>query len=160
VRRLLLTVVIVAALVVGGSIIYAYRNPSSKSTDASTSLDALLTNLVPPVLKEGFTVLSCSRLTTIGLEGCAEHRILSVDMRINALRRQVFQYLYDNVARRDFIAAENDWFTYRQATCTSESEVNEGGSLVPVDFANCVVRLDRQHLAELVTLRSSYEPVG
>ena len=160
VRRRLPTVMIIAVLVVGGSIIFANSKPSSTSTITSASLGAAKKELVPPVLKEDFTVLSCSQHSTIGLEGCAEHRILAVDTRIDALRRQVFQHLYDNAARRDFVAAEDAWFAYRQAMCTSESDVNEGGSLVPVDFANCVVHLDRQHLAELVTLRSSYEPAS
>ena len=151
---------IIAVLVFGGTIIFANNNPLSTSTVASASPRAANKELVPPVLKEDFTLLSCSQRTTIGLEGCAEHRIVAVDTRINALRRQVFQHLYDNAARRDFISAEGDWFAYRQAMCTSESDVNEGGSLVPVDFANCVVHLDRQHLAELVTLRSSYEPAS
>ena len=158
VRRLLPIVAVIAVLVVGGSIIFENIKPSATSTVASGSLVAAKNELVPPVLKEDFTLLSCSQRTTIGLEGCAEHRILSVDTRINALRRQVFQHLYDNAARRDFVAAEDAWFAYRQAMCTSESDVNEGGSLVPVDFANCVVHLDRQHLTELVTLRSRYEP--
>lgn len=91
------------------------------------------------------------------MEGCAEHRILALDASINALRRQVFKKLYDNIARRDFIAAENDWFSYQQATCQSESDVNEGGSIVPLDFGDCVVLLDQQHLGELVALRSDYE---
>ena len=159
-RRLLPTVAVIAALVVGGSINVANSNASSTSTVASASPGAAKKELVPPVLKEDFTLLSCSQRTTIGLEGCAEHRILAVDTRINALRRQVFQHLYDNAARRDFITAEEDWFSYRQTMCTSESDVNEGGSLVPVDFANCVVRLDRLHLTELVTLRSRYEPAS
>jgi hypothetical protein len=44
--------------------------------------------------------------------------------------------------------------------CASESDVNQGGSLVPVDFAQCVVRLDSQHVTELTMLTSSYESGG
>jgi uncharacterized protein YecT (DUF1311 family) len=157
VRRLLPTLAIVAALVVGGSIIYANSNPTSTSTFTSNSLSAGTPNFVLPVLKEDFTHLPCSQQSEVGMEGCAEHRILALDASINALRRQVFKKLYDNIARRDFIAAENDWFSYQQATCQSESDVNEGGSIVPLDFGDCVVLLDQQHLGELVALRSDYE---
>jgi uncharacterized protein YecT (DUF1311 family) len=112
-----------------------------------------------PVLKEKFTLLSCNKNTTIGLEGCAEHRIIALDKRINSLRHHVF-LLLNHQAGRDFILAENDWFTYRQAMCTSESDINAGGSLEPVDFAQCLVRLDAQHVNELTTMKSSHESGG
>jgi uncharacterized protein YecT (DUF1311 family) len=115
--------------------------------------------LVLPVLREKFTLLSCNENTTIGMEGCAEHRIIALDKRINTLRHDVFRLL-DHQAGRDFILAENDWFTYRQAMCASESDVNAGGSLESVDFAQCLVRLDAQHVSELTTMRSSYESGG
>jgi len=112
-----------------------------------------------PVLKEKFTLLPCKKNTTIGMEGCAEHRIAALDKQINSLRHDVF-HLLNNQAGRDFILAENDWFTYRQAMCTSESDVNAGGSLEPVDFAQCLVRLDAQHISELATMKASYESGG
>jgi len=115
--------------------------------------------LVLPVLKEKFTLLPCSKSTTIGLEGCAEHRIIALDKRINTLRHDVF-HLLNRQTGRVFILAENDWFAYRQAMCASESDVNAGGSLEPVDFAQCLVRLDAQHVGELTTVKSSYESGG
>jgi uncharacterized protein YecT (DUF1311 family) len=115
--------------------------------------------MVLPVLKEKFTLLSCNKNTTIGLEGCAEHRIVALDRRINTLRHDVFHFLNPQTGR-DFILAENDWYHYRQAMCTSESDVNAGGSLGPVDFAQCLVRLDAQHVSELTTMKSSYESGG
>jgi uncharacterized protein YecT (DUF1311 family) len=120
---------------------------------------AASSTLVVPVVKEKFTLLPCHKNTTIGIEGCAEHRIISLDHRINALRHDVFRLL-DHQAGRDFILAENDWFSYRQAMCTSESDVNAGGSLEPVDFAQCLVRLDAEHVSELTAMKSSYQTGG
>jgi uncharacterized protein YecT (DUF1311 family) len=136
----------------------SYVSPAWGSTKPTLVRTASST-LVLPVLKENFTLLSCNKNTTIGMEGCAEHRIVTLDKRINTLRHDVF-HLLDHHAGRDFILAENDWFTYRQALCTSESDVNEGGSLEPVDFAQCLVRLDAQHVSELTALKSSYESGG
>lgn len=126
---------------------------------APTITHTASSTLVLPVLKENFTLLSCNKNTTIGMEGCAEHRIIALDKRINTLRHNVF-HLLDHPSGRDFIIAENDWFTYRQAMCTSESDVNAGGSLEPVDFAQCLVRLDAQHVSELTTMKSSFESGG
>jgi uncharacterized protein YecT (DUF1311 family) len=112
--------------------------------------------LAAPVVRESFTLLACSKDSTIGLEGCAEHHILALDATVNSLRHEIFEHLHDNTARKDFIVAEGDWFTYRQVTCTSESDVNQGGSLVPVDFADCVIQLDRQHITDLTSLKAQY----
>jgi uncharacterized protein YecT (DUF1311 family) len=133
--------------------------PVQLASGATTTVRTASSTLVLPVLKEDFTLLACNKKTTIGLEGCAEHRVIALDSRINTLRRDVF-HLLDHQAGRDFIVAENDWFTYRQAMCTSESDVNAGGSLQPVDFARCLVRLDAQHVSELTTLKTSYEAGG
>lgn len=135
--------------------------PVASATGATTptSVRTASSTLVLPVLKEKFTLLSCNKNTTIGMEGCAEHRIVTLDQRINTLRQSVFHLLTQS-AGRDFILAENDWFTFRQAMCTAESDVNAGGSLEPVDFAQCLERLDAQHVSELTTLKSSYESGG
>jgi uncharacterized protein YecT (DUF1311 family) len=109
-----------------------------------------------PVVTETFALLPCSKATTTGLEGCAEHRILTLDQRINVLRHQVFTRLFDDAAKRRFIRAEVSWSKFRRSTCLSDSDVNEGGSLAPVDFANCAVRLDQQHVADLTALLASY----
>ena len=146
-RRLLPLFVLTVAVIVTVIIV---NDGHSKST-GSTTLPLITTTRLstPPVVRENFTPLACDTNTTIGLEGCAEHRIAHEDRLINRLRSRVFQSLFDNAARRRFILAENDWFTYRQAACRSESDSNEGGSLAPVDFANCAVRLDQQHITEL-----------
>jgi uncharacterized protein YecT (DUF1311 family) len=145
-------VLFVTLLVVGH-----HRQHATSTTTTSTSTSSTTTKLVAPIVKESFTLLPCSKKSTIGLEGCAEHHILALDATVNSLRHEIFGHLYNNTAREDFVAAEDDWFTYRQVTCTSESDVNEGGSLFPVDFANCVIQLDEQHIADLTSLKAEYE---
>jgi uncharacterized protein YecT (DUF1311 family) len=146
-RRFLPLVVLTVAVVVAVIIV---NDGHPKSTGSTTLPLTTTTQLsTPPIVRENFTPLACDTNTTIGLEGCAEHRIVYEDRLINQLRDRVFQSLLDNAVRRRFILAENDWFTYRQAACRSESDSNEGGSLAPVDFANCAGRLDQHHIAEL-----------
>jgi uncharacterized protein YecT (DUF1311 family) len=149
------------AFATGLLICVSLTNPSYMplASGATTIVRTASSTLVLPVLKEDFTLLRCNKNTTIGLEGCAEHRIVALDSRINALRHDVFHVL-DHRAGQDFNLAENDWFTYRQAMCTSESDVNAGGTLQPVDFAQCLVRLDAQHVSELTTMKSNHESSG
>jgi uncharacterized protein YecT (DUF1311 family) len=144
-------VLIVALLVLGHH--SQLSNPATTSTSSASPVKKLLA----PVVRESFTLLPCSKSSTIGLEGCAEHRILKLDDTVNSLRQKIFLHLYNHTTRKNFIIAEDDWFTYRQVTCTSESDVNEGGSLVPVDFANCVIQLDKQHVEDLTSLKAEYK---
>jgi uncharacterized protein YecT (DUF1311 family) len=146
----------VALLLVAGAFLLGRHSQALVVATAPTLVGAQPA-LTMPALRESFTLLPCSPTTTIGLEGCAEHRILTLDSHKRVLRRQLLQDLYDNAAKRRFIVGEVDWFVYRHATCSSEADVNEGGSLAPVDFADCLVNLDEQHLSELTALKSSYE---
>ncbi|MGA2970125.1 MAG: lysozyme inhibitor LprI family protein [Acidimicrobiales bacterium] len=154
-----LSVAITTGLLTCASLTIPCHTPFASGATTPTSVRTASSTLMLPILGEKFSVLSCNKNTTIGLEGCAEHRIIALDKRINALRHYVFHIL-NHQAGRDFILAENDWFTYRQAMCTSESDVNAGGSLEPVDFAQCLVRLDAQHVSELTSMKSSYESGG
>jgi uncharacterized protein YecT (DUF1311 family) len=159
VRRLNLFVAFTTGFLMCVSLTIPSHVPLASGATTPTIVRAASSTMVLPVLKENFTLLSCNENTTIGLEGCAEHRIIALDKRINTLRRGIF-HLLNNQAGRDFILAENDWFTYRHAMCSSESDVNAGGSLEPVDFGRCLVRLDAQHVSELTTMKSSYESGG
>jgi uncharacterized protein YecT (DUF1311 family) len=159
-RRLVPTIAVASVLLIAGSFVFADRAQPSSSATTSTSLAPTKLVLAVPVLTEKFTLLPCSQSSTIGLEGCVEHRILTLDARVNVLRRQIFLHLDGNTAKRNFILTEDDWLAYRQTMCASESDVTQGGSLVPVDFARCVVRLDAQHVTELNLLKASYESGG
>lgn len=102
------------------------------------------------MLREVFTTLPCNQVTTIGLEGCAEHQILGLDRRINNLRRRLFAALRTATPQADFVAGEAAWTAYRSSLCLSEAGAYQSGSLAPVVFANCLVHGDQRHL---VTLR-------
>jgi uncharacterized protein YecT (DUF1311 family) len=151
-------IVLLTLTLFGGSFVVGAERHDPRVTPIRASLVSSKSGPVLPVLREDFTLLPCSRNSTLGLEGCAEHHILSLDAEVNSLRGKIFELLYDAAARRHFVVAENDWYRYRQSACISESDVNEGGSLEPVDFALCVARLDQQHVATLKALESLYHP--
>lgn len=102
-----------------------------------------------PLLREVFTLLPCDQVTTIGLEGCAEHQILHLDASINTLRRHLFSTLRTSVSQKDFVDAEIAWTAYRSSSCHSEADIYQGGTLAPVVFANCLARSDQRHLIAL-----------
>ena len=107
----------------------------------------------PPVIKETFALQPCpgkgKERTTSDLIGCAQREILRTDALINAQAKVVFGLLHTDAARTRFVQAEKAWLAFRKASCLSESDVHEGGSLSAVDFLNCAGTRNVQHLADL-----------
>jgi uncharacterized protein YecT (DUF1311 family) len=126
---------------------------------ASISAAVAAAPLAAPVIKEPFTLLPCpkgsAKDTTLGMEGCAEHRIVASDKQIDQLAKQIFGKLQDNAARRRFVAGETAWLAYRRASCNSRSDVYEGGSLAVVVFGTCEAGLNTQHIADLTAFRKA-----
>ncbi|HEY4348824.1 MAG TPA: lysozyme inhibitor LprI family protein [Gaiellaceae bacterium] len=119
--------------------------------------------LRPPVIRELFTLLPCPtspsrRDSTIGMEGCQEHMIVASDARIDALAKQIFGQLADDPARRRFVAGEKAWLAYRSAFCNSQSDIFEGGTGAPVEFAGCVVHVNAQHVKDLTEFHGDLGP--
>ncbi len=86
----------------------------------------------PPVIAEPFTVLACAQNSTIGMEGCEEHKLVGADKRIDREVRLLFTILPDSPARRRLAQAETARFAYRQADSRSRGDIYEGGSESPV----------------------------
>jgi uncharacterized protein YecT (DUF1311 family) len=103
----------------------------------------------PPVISENFTPLPCHKNTTLGMEGCAEAQLLQADKRLNRQVAIIFELFRTNSQKRQFVTAETSWFAFRGKDCQSFSDIFEGGSLVPVDYADCEVRDDTARSTDL-----------
>lgn len=149
-RAALVLVVAITALFAG----YWSGERASHAT-RSPSTTSAAHKVVLPTLHESFTLLTCDRATTIGLEGCAEHRILHSDALISRFRRAYFRHLSDGASRRDFVVAEQWWQRYRQASCTSVADAYHGGSFAPVAYGDCLASLNQAHVVDLEQLFAS-----
>lgn len=104
----------------------------------------------PPAITERFQpVLPCDPSTTVGQEGCQERKVLTADKQLNADARAVFRLLSTDSARRDFVAAQSAWISYRTADCNSQSDAYEGGSEQPVAYVYCLVADDASRRQDL-----------
>jgi uncharacterized protein YecT (DUF1311 family) len=113
--------------------------------------------LEAPVIRESINPLPCprgraARQTTLGARACLNKAILRTDAAINARAKAIFRMLRDRTGKVRFLAAERAWLAYRTASCTSVADVYRGGSAQPVAFADCVVRRNRAHLNDLVSV--------
>ena len=111
---------------------------------------AALAAVSPPVITEPFKpVLPCNRNTTIGMEGCGEHSVLTADRQLNADVKVVFNLLSSAGSRRDFVSAQTTWLTYRDADCRSQSDVYRGGTEAPVVYVLCLAADDKLRREEV-----------
>lgn len=113
-----------------------------------------------PRIHEGFTLLPCPRSiaqrgTTLGIEGCQEHRIVRTDAAIR-VRELAAVALLGGVARREFALAERDWLAYRHASCEALASKYSGGSEAPVAFGGCIATANRAHLGSLAALLRTF----
>ena len=108
----------------------------------------------PPKITEPFTKLGCpAKLkTTLDQEGCAEQRVLSSDAAINATSVKIYALLKGS-ARADFTRSEVHWLAYRRASCSAESSKHKGGTLEPVDYAECEIARNETHVQELIAMQ-------
>lgn len=137
---------------------------SSDSTTTSSTSVTTASSVVPtalPTVPEAFTLLPCpahTPTTTLQIEGCSEHQIVKLDRRVEAAARTVLASLPAGAARRDLVAAQRNWIVYRRSACTSEADVYSGGTLAPVEYASCEVRIDRARLADLAAMQGESSP--
>jgi uncharacterized protein YecT (DUF1311 family) len=104
----------------------------------------------PPVITEHFKpLLACNPNTTVGMEGCGEHRVIAADSRLDADVRVISGLLSGGAARRDFSSAQAKWLAYRDADCASQSDVYEGGTEQPVAYVDCLAADDGARRADL-----------
>ena len=138
-RALSLAVVALCLAGCAGSSAVAPQTTSGTSSPSATG---------PPKVTEAFTPLPRNPNTTVGMEGCAEHRILRTDAIVN---RRV-QLIWDKSTadgQSHLADAQAAWAAYRKAACLSESDKYAGGSLAPVVAGQCSLRLTRERAADL-----------
>jgi uncharacterized protein YecT (DUF1311 family) len=127
-------VLVLAGLAVGA--VTAAGNPARQLGRVGVALS-------PPVITEHFKpILACNPNTTVGMEGCGEHKVLAVDRRLNADAKLIFGLLRPGVSRRDFVSAQTEWLSYRNADCRSQSDVYSGGTEQPVLYVLCLAADD------------------
>jgi uncharacterized protein YecT (DUF1311 family) len=132
-RAVPVAVLVIAGLVVADATAAGASPPHGGAAIATAN---------PPVITEVFKpVLPCNANTTVGMEGCGEHKVLSADRQLNADVKVIFN-LTSASSRQDFVVAQAKWLAYRTADCQSQSDVYHGGTEQPVVYVYCLAADD------------------
>ncbi|HVW80605.1 MAG TPA: lysozyme inhibitor LprI family protein [Mycobacteriales bacterium] len=158
---------VVAALAVAGALGVCGCSDSSSGTGAAAA-SAPASSAAPstaaqpiPSIPESFTLLPCPAhrpVTTLQIEGCAEHRIVALDSRVTQIARSVYAELRSAAAKRRLVASQAAWIARRRAVCLEASNAYSGGTLAPVAYATCEVRQDRRRAVALAALGGAASP--
>ena len=96
-----------------------------------------------------FKDLDCRKATVqIELNVCADREFQSWDGRLNA----IYSKLLKDADPKDqalLRSAERSWLSFRDNECTYETSDSEGGSIHPMDYANCMTAKTRARITEL-----------
>ena len=137
---------------------------SSSGGSAPTSTPSITPSTTAtgvPDVPEAFTLLPCpagTPETTLAIEGCAEHRIVALDKQIDAATESLYAQLSSTLGRSRLVTSQARWVARRHALCLKASNRYAGGTLAPVAFANCEVRMDRARLVALAALTGASSP--
>jgi uncharacterized protein YecT (DUF1311 family) len=117
--------------------------------------------LVPPVIPHpGSTAEPCPAQpqTTPEIVACLEKRLESGDKRIDQLNQDLFPELANPSMKREFVAAYQAWFNFRQQDCAAMSAIYEGGTIQPVVELECAIARDKQRIANLREFQQLLNP--
>ena len=137
---------VVAILAIGALVAV----PTAASGLSSHTNDAqVASGLSAPVITEAFgPVLPCNQKTTVGQEGCGEHEVLAADKQLNADVKVIFDLL-GKAAGRAFVTAQTTWIAYRTEDCTSQADIYQGGTELPVAYVYCLASDDSSRRQDL-----------
>jgi uncharacterized protein YecT (DUF1311 family) len=87
---------------------------------------------------------------TIALDNCFARTYKAADEQLNQLYKQIRQVLTPD-QQQQLLAAQRLWIQFRDATCTAESNLYNGGTASAPAYSACLEELTRQRTADLKT---------
>jgi len=94
-------------------------------------------------------------VSTVDVEACEGRALLRLGHVFNE-RVSVLWSLLDAQARKDFRAAHDAWFSYREHECAALARQAVGGTEAGVIFAQCEVALTRARVTEVTAMLNAY----
>jgi uncharacterized protein YecT (DUF1311 family) len=83
------------------------------------------------------------------INDCSHREYVKTDARLNRLYVQLKNKLTDPKTQQALVAAEKAWIAYRDSQCDFETIGSIGGSIRPLELAECLNNKTLAHIAEL-----------
>jgi uncharacterized protein YecT (DUF1311 family) len=88
---------------------------------------------------------------TIAMENCFDKAYKAADSELNQMYSQIWKVLQPDDLQR-LKAAQRLWIQFRDATCTAESDLYNGGTASAPAYSACLEEETRQRTADLKTI--------
>ena len=88
---------------------------------------------------------------TIAMENCFDKAYKAADRGLNQMYSQISKVLQPEDLQR-LKVAQNLWIQFRDATCTAESNLYNGGTASAPAYSACLEEVTRQRAADLKTI--------
>jgi len=80
------------------------------------------------------------------MNACADKAFQAADKKLNEVYKKVVAGEEGDTAKLK--AAQRLWVQFRDAECTFEVEADEGGSIYPMEYSNCLEKVTRIRIKE------------
>jgi uncharacterized protein YecT (DUF1311 family) len=90
-------------------------------------------------------------LITVAMENCFDRAYKAADSTLNQRYSQISKVLQPDDLQR-LKAAQHLWIQFRDATCTAESHLYNGGTAAAPAYSACLEEVTRQRTADLETI--------
>ena len=81
---------------------------------------------------------------------CSAREYEAADAQLNTVYRAVMA-AQDTQGKATLRASEREWIVQRDRTCKEETAGEEGGSIYPLEYNTCMIRLTKERTRELHT---------
>ena len=88
---------------------------------------------------------------TLAMENCFDKAYRAADSELNQMYSQISKVLQPDDLQR-LKVAQRLWIQFRDATCTAESNLYNGGTASAPAYSACLEELTRQRTADLKTI--------
>ena len=112
-------------------------------------LSAMVAMLAPVASAADDPPLNCNNAVSQNdMNMCADREYKAADRQLNSAYRKLITHL--DVREKALLAtAERAWVAFRDKECTYQSSENEGGSIYPLVYTGCLLRLTEARTREL-----------
>ncbi len=109
---------------------------------------AVLAVTAAPALAQA-TAECGSATTQLEMNDCAAARYEAADATLNAVWRDAIVAARSAGVEDRLRTAQRAWISFRDAACTAESALYDGGSIRPLVHSDCLARLTETRTADL-----------
>jgi uncharacterized protein YecT (DUF1311 family) len=93
-------------------------------------------------------------MTQHEMNQCAGVRYTKADERLNRMYAKLMASFHDEEKKQTLRTIEKAWLHYRDLHCEAARKEYEGGSIVPLIYANCMTMVTKHRIEEI---KAAYE---